>query len=260
MGGNDQALRGLKDRFRGERCFVLGNGPSLKVHDLTHLREEFVFVSNWFVFHHEFPNLRHCFYCSTDPHHWNYGEGFHPELLEGLARHPNLLCFFEITARTAFARQRRLPSEIAHFVKVDFEKKVTEGQFSTNLPMETCWGHTVVIDLSLPLAFYLGFTTVYLLGCDCDYKLDASPDLSQGFFFDLSNLPQADLNHIYQQRDEFNAQQQLDKWERAYQVARDYFEKKGRKIFNAGKGGKLEVFERVEYQKLFGSTSDPSAR
>ncbi|MCI0854684.1 MAG: hypothetical protein J4N91_09695, partial [Chloroflexi bacterium] len=35
-----------RDRHRGERCFVIGNGPSLKQTDLSLLKEEFTFGMN----------------------------------------------------------------------------------------------------------------------------------------------------------------------------------------------------------------------
>ncbi len=39
--------------------------------------------------------------------------------------------------------------------------------------------------------------------------------------------------------------------EKAYGVARGVFEGDGRRIVNATVGGKLEVFERVDYRSLF---------
>ena len=36
-------LAAFKDIHRGERCFIIGNGPSLKKTDLSRLRHEFTF-------------------------------------------------------------------------------------------------------------------------------------------------------------------------------------------------------------------------
>lgn len=35
-----------------------------------------------------------------------------------------------------------------------------------------------------------------------------------------------------------------------YQIVKKYFEKHGRKIYNAGYEGKLDVFERVNYEDV----------
>src|SRR5512146_2496007 len=39
-------LSALKDSHRGERCFLIGNGPSLRSTDLSRLRGEFTFGFN----------------------------------------------------------------------------------------------------------------------------------------------------------------------------------------------------------------------
>ena len=44
--GNERRLAALKDRHRGERCFILGNGPSLNDCDLTRLAGETTFGVN----------------------------------------------------------------------------------------------------------------------------------------------------------------------------------------------------------------------
>ena len=41
-------LAALKDIHRGQRCFIIGNGPSLKKTDLSHLKSEFTFGMNRF--------------------------------------------------------------------------------------------------------------------------------------------------------------------------------------------------------------------
>lgn len=249
--GNDRKLAALKDKHKGKRCFVLGNGPSLKNQDLSLLRNEFVFVTNWFVLHDEFPNLHNCFLCISDPHLWNFGKGFHVQLLDKLVINPNVLCFFEKSALFPLNRQNKVNKKRVKFIRVDESKKVWEGNFSSDVALGTCWGFTVIMDICLPLAFFLGFDIVYLMGCDCDYKLKEDKDFSKSFFYNISKIPESDLSHIAKQRDEANAQEQLDKWIAGYQVVKSYFEDADKRIFNAGHGGKLEVFERVNYQNLF---------
>jgi hypothetical protein len=39
-------LAALKDAHRGERCFLIGNGPSLKQTDLSLLKNEFTIGTN----------------------------------------------------------------------------------------------------------------------------------------------------------------------------------------------------------------------
>ena len=248
---NDRKLAALKDKHKGQRCFILGNGPSLKHQNIALLRKEFVFVTNWFVLHDEFLNLQNCFYCTSDAHLWNYGEYFHPELLDRLSKHKNIICFFEPSALSPFRRQSKLQEDVVLFVRLNSSKKVWEGHFSSDVLSGTGWGRTVIIDFCLPIAYHLGFSTVYLMGCDCDYKLDEARDFSKSFFHDISKIPESDLAHVSKQWNGLDARDQLEKWQRGYLTVKTYFEGSGRKIFNAGHGGKLEVFERVNYEELF---------
>jgi len=43
-----QKVQALKDLHKGERCFIIGNGPSLKKTDLAKLRNEYTFGMNRF--------------------------------------------------------------------------------------------------------------------------------------------------------------------------------------------------------------------
>jgi hypothetical protein len=248
---NTQKLKALKDKYRGERCFILGNGPSLKKHDLRLLIDEYTFVTNWFVLDEVFKELKKCFYCVCDPHFFNYGEGFHPELIEALRSNPRTIKFFEYLSYPSYkSLHPRLDNVL--FVRMEPANKVWEGHFSTDIWKSTCWGKTVIIELCLPIAFYLGFRNVYLMGCDCDYKLDDNADFEQSFFYDISQTPQKDREHVQKQADE--PRYNLPFWEASYRTVKLFFEQNGRKIFNAGKGGKLEVFDRVDYDHLFPET------
>jgi hypothetical protein len=63
----------------------------------------------------------------------------------------------------------------------------------------------------------------------------------------------ADVNHFH--ADYFGEGKRwhlprVDRMERAYVRARNTFEADGRRILNATKGGRLEVFPRVDYDEL----------
>jgi hypothetical protein len=247
--GHDRRLAALKNRYAGRRCFVIGNGPSLKRHDLRVLRDEHVFVTNWFVLHEEFLRLNHCYYCVTDPHFWNFGGDFHADLVARLKAKPGVRAFFADAAHDA-AHRAGLDAALADtfFVRLNTRATVCDGVFSPNILKETHLGYTVIIDLCLPVAHFLGFTEVYLLGCDCDYRLDQAADLSQSFFYDINRVPARDVGHLMAYKHEMN---QLDRWNQCYRVVKDAFQRSRRSIYNAGYGGKLEVFDRVQFDSLF---------
>jgi len=248
---HDRRLVGLRNRYKGQRCFVLGNGPSLKRQNIGLLKDEFVFVTNWFFLHEEFKNLKHCFYCTEHATSYDCGQNFNPELFESLSRMPNVKCFFDIRSSSICEKRQISLTNPVFFTKINYSKEVCKGNFSINIPFETCFGWTVIIDMCLPIAFYLGFSTIYLLGCDCDYRLDEAEDFSKSFFYDVLSMPIRAREEMYKskarQGKEFGHQKQILA---SYQVVKRYFENHGRRIYNAGHDGKLNVFERINYDNI----------
>ena len=111
-------------------------------------------------------------------------------------------------------------------------------------------GPTSIIDFCLHLAFYMGFSEVYLLGCDCTLQYQSSDSVSTHFHPDNPEWgtykklpPDADYNK--------HSDRWYDNAMKAYSVVKETFERHGRKVYNVGVGGKLEVFKRVNYDELF---------
>lgn len=237
-------LRQFKDIYKGERCFIIGNGPSLKMHDLTKLAEEKKFAVNMFLSHPDLEKIHLDFFCVCDPIHWNVNGGFPQSWYMAFKKLPYCLLFFKKDCIPVYKSTAELQDRLVYFINLDSSRHVFEGDFSVNVPSHTCWGRTVIIDLCLPLAFYFGFKEVFLLGCDCDYKLSNGDNYEKSFFYDRKlderNIPKetGDALHIRQVMS-------------SYGIVKKIFEAHGRKIYNAGYGGKLEVFERVNYDDLF---------
>lgn len=89
----------------------------------------------------------------------------------------------------------------------------------------------------------MGFKEIYLLGIDHNYRITVSPDGNivtndkvQNHFCDNYALPVVP---------------QLYKSSLAYLAAQQYASEHNIKIFNATRGGKLETFERVDFDSLF---------
>jgi hypothetical protein len=95
--------------------------------------------------------------------------------------------------------------------------------------------------VSLQLAYYMGFTTVLLVGVDHRYQFDGKPNEKRIMTGD-------DPNHFdptYFKGQEWN-NPDLAKSGNYYGVAREVFEAAGRRIINLTEGSALDVFERGE--------------
>ena len=118
---------------------------------------------------------------------------------------------------------------VVHCVSSSPEKK---PKFSEDVAQKVYGGGTVTYSC-IQLAVYLGFREIYLLGVDCNYEKKSK------------------MNHFYNADVNDNHEHYVDGMVLAYEAAREYADSHGIKIFNATRGGKLEVFERVDFDALF---------
>jgi hypothetical protein len=121
-------------------------------------------------------------------------------------------------------------------------------RFSTDASKQLYCGQSVTY-INLQLAYFLGFSEVYLIGMDFSYEI---PD-SHKRTGDVLLSDTDDTNHFH--KDYFGKGKtwkdpKIDRVGLNYKMAKLAFEGTGRKIFNATVGGKLEIFDRVDYHNL----------
>ena len=100
------------------------------------------------------------------------------------------------------------------------------------------------------MAYFLGFTEVYLIGMDFSYNVPDSAKVDGN----VIESTEDDVNHFHP--DYFGKGK---KWHdpklhnvlKSYRLAKLMFELDDRKVINATVGGNLEVFERVDFNTLF---------
>jgi len=109
------------------------------------------------------------------------------------------------------------------------------------------WHGATVTYVAIQLAYFMGFTEVYLIGLDHSFESSGEPHeqvTSQG----------PDPNHFDPEYFGSGTEWHLPDLatsELAYRIARHHFEQSGRKIRNASQGGALEILDRVDYDTLF---------
>jgi len=94
------------------------------------------------------------------------------------------------------------------------------------------WGYTIIIDFCLQMAYYMGFKTVYLLGCDCDYS---------------------GLHRFDGLKTECLGGGAIGEWSKvftSYEICKKIYEENGREIINCTVGGKLEIFPRAKLEEI----------
>ena len=244
MLGNNVAL---KNAHAGKRCFIVGNGPSLKAQDITLLENEICIVTNRFFCHPDSGKIKPAYWILADPGFYQQPETLLRPALEAFTRTGIRTSLFVPSSGHHFYAQAQLgPSIELHFFRYDDTLNVnSEIDFSRSIPQ---YGQNVVA-VGLMLAFHLGCSQIYLLGCDHDFM---------GFTEQEYQAQQ--IGHFYEQ--DKNAVKHLnwEQWQAAmarmtfeYRELHKYGAAHGREIFNATDKGHLELFPRVAYESLFSS-------
>lgn len=235
-------LRELRRQYAGKgRCFIIGNGPSLNRTDLTKLCDEITFGVNGLFLKFEEMGFTPTFYVVED-HLVAEDRAQEINAIKGSIKlFPFHLAYcLDDGPDTLFFNHRPRPS-------------LTGFEFSTDASRITYTGCTVTFTC-MQLAFYLGFPEIYLVGVDASYEIPKTVERHDPYGVAVLDMQGDDPNHFHP--DYFGKgyrwhDPQVDKMVAAYEEARRVTEARGVKIRNATIGGKLEVFERVDYESLF---------
>lgn len=212
----------LKNAFSGKQhCFIVATGVSLRTSDLDRLKEngEFCFgVNKIFKIGSDWrPNA----YIVTDSF-------LLQEAQEDIAKYDVPLKFF---GDGNYCKEAEKQNEYVMHV-VGGQYLSAPPPFSENIAQKVYGGGTVTY-ACIQIAIYLGFREIYLLGVDCDYSLGSKS------------------NHFYDEDKPDMIERNMEQMILAFQAAKNYADSHGIKIYNATRGGKLEVFERVDFDSLF---------
>jgi hypothetical protein len=220
------ALASFKDLHSGERCFLIGNGPSLGRLDLTRLEGELAFTVNRGYLAASLGLPKTPYYVITDP--LTYGP-----YAEEVRNAQVGTRFYRADVYDLSEYQEAADREPA--VRVPFHRAPTmdDGYFAEDATTGVFRGFTVLLDAA-QLAFMMGCSEVYVIGCDLDYHQTETHVYGTG--------------PIEQQR---LSVMPIPKVLNAMAVAAAVFQRHGRVFANASAGGRLNTIPRVNYATLF---------
>jgi hypothetical protein len=232
-------LARLKDIHAGERCFIIGNGPSLKQTDLSRLKPEYTFGVNRIYL--LFPELGFStsYYLSINS---LVIEQCAADILDLPA--PKFLSWRSRgLIRRALPDMDRLPeSPPLAFLHTTY----TGPRFASDA-RGRLWEGATVTYVALQLAFHMGFRQVILVGVDHSFSTQGRPNttiVSQGDDPDHFDARYFGRGFRWQLPD-------LETSERGYALARRAYEQAGRQVLDATIGGKLQIFQKVDFEALF---------
>ncbi len=161
--------RCYKDIHKGERCFILGSGPSLKEQPLELLADEYVFTANGLSKYEKFPLLKSNYHVIIDREY--FGEEIDTpyvdtkNIMEKLKTDDNSpICFVPLNVRKVIEEMNiQEKVQIQYMDLCLYVEDKYKGDFDFAGPV--LWFHHV-INCTIALAIYMGFEEIYLLGCE----------------------------------------------------------------------------------------------
>ncbi|MCF8245130.1 MAG: DUF115 domain-containing protein [Saprospiraceae bacterium] len=215
----------FRDKHLGQDCFIIGNGPSLKNMDLAKLNGFHCFGQNKIFMIFEKVKLDLSYLVSVNP-----------LVIQQSARE------FETMDCPVFLSYTASKGVVKEVPNIQRLHTLNLWSFYEDISQPICEGNTVTF-VSLQIAYYMGFSRVFLIGVDHSFKQAGQSHETQVYQGD-------DENHFHP--DYFKGQQ----WQLAdvygsevsYHLANYFYQKDGRQIFDATVGGKLEVFPKITFE------------
>ncbi len=248
--GDQSRIAALKGSGAGKPCFIIGNGPSLKQTDIFRLNNEITIAANG------------AYKAFND---WGFAASYllfedveQTEIRGPEIRHINGP--LKIAAlHNAYAIARPWKDLLFMNARLADDAYWDDPgiQFSRDFPQTVYLGSTITY-IALQLAYFLGCDPVYLVGVDHDYGR-LSDDFAPGkITVTVENQALVNKAHFtdqYYKIGDMIGVPNVDLQTQAFEIARAAFESDGRNVLNATHGGKLEVFERIDFNKLFESNA-----
>lgn len=164
-----EKLRGLKDIYKGERCFIVGTGPSLTIEALEKIADEKSFAVNSAYMAYEYTRWRPNFYMIADDSAFKVlGKGCYTD-----CRYDYF--FLGTTCEDKIPNCVNVCINSSNHFLINtiwnrlFKKVFPIARYSKDITKVIYGGKTVIYP-AIQIAAYMGFKEIYLLGVDCNYK------------------------------------------------------------------------------------------
>lgn len=233
---NYKRLASYKGIHKGERCFIVANGPSLTVDDLELLKGEYSIGCNKIYYMFDKTEWRPDYYCILDI---DYIKRYQDEIFSNV----DMPVFTNNHVVKNIKESNKTGKNIIYAQQILYK----EFQAWPDLLRYT-YGtkQGTVMSYVMAVALYMGFSEIYMIGMD--NSATTAGNHFAGYKEDVSleeNLKRRVKENGW---DESHWKNQTE-----FEMSRfkEYAEKYGIKIYNATRGGKLEVFQRKNLDECF---------
>lgn len=239
---NLDRLGELRNKYAGYRCFVIGNGPSLRKVDFKFLKNEITLTCNGFVKLLDEIELDPTYYFAEDVLVFrNFGNYIKANLDHTLKIFPIDVKKYHYDDQTIYVNFLR---------SYMYNRNKRFPVFSTDFFKRVYYGRTVAF-MMLQFAYYIGCKEIYLLGIDLNYSIPENAVRKGNLLVFREN---SDVNHFYigeENKKIWGFIPDNDVMQNSFDKADAELAKKGVKLFNATMGGNLHNINKVNFNELF---------
>ena len=237
----------FKDKYSGDRCFILGNGSSLNEMNLGSLKNEYTFVMNSFFIHPQFEEINPSFFSNIEPFdglellptdNYFYPVNYYANMDKFFEKR-RVKLFFRIDTKKFIDDNKLFLDQEIYYLNPANENILKKSKLNDDITKSFSFMDGVIYS-SIGLAAYMGFKEIFLIGCDFDHILTKS----EIHFYENKEVPT--LASASNKELALNLYTYLSKMEKI----KKFLEGKGVKIYNAGIGGMTDIFERVDFEKI----------
>lgn len=240
LDSNSRQLLRMKDLHKGKRGFVIGNGPSLRMDDLSKLTSEITIASNKIYLAFDKTSWRPTYYSIID--------GLVAKNIAVEVAELSMPKFFPVHSELSNAGEEIL---LCRLLTDWYSPSHFEPGFSDNLITGIYAGESVTY-WNIQVLWYLGIREIYLVGVDHSFTLPAIklPDAD----FEYLLVSDGEKNHFddrYRPVNEVWTMPHLDAQAASYAYALEYIQNNGGFLKNASRKTELKCLEIVDFDSLF---------
>jgi hypothetical protein len=219
-------LKQFQNRHKGEDCFIIGSGPSLNTMDLTLLHQYHTFGLNKIYLLFDRFDLDLTYLVA----------------INRLVIEQSALVYQDLPI-TLFLNYKNAHKIITKKDNIYLVYTGAKYTFKPDITRRICEGATVTY-VALQIAYYMGFRNVFLIGVDHHFKVQGKPYAKQ--FRQGEDTDHFDPNYFGNQEWQLP---NLKASEFAYDLAKHFYHKNDRRIYDATVNGKLNIFPKISFEE-----------
>lgn len=233
----------FKDIHKGKRAFLIGNGPSLELADLELLKNEITFATNEIDRVFSKIKWRPTYYLISDRANGDNRFKNRKEFENMLCQCGTVLC--EMKTRKYIDYSDSNYNNLFFYKSIHIRKDDI-CLFSEDVCRQLYAYGTTMYEM-YQFAIYMGIKEVFLLGSDCSYRKTLN---ERGEIIINSNQKRSHPEFLTSDEEEKLSVIDTKKLFKAHEFAKEYADARGIKIYNATRGGMLEIFPRVDLNRI----------